>query len=122
MTDTIVRNSVPTAPVADLLFVSDYDSGLEVENLLHPTLNASGHIVVYRPARLRSGTMQLVFPTAAAAWAAVPILSGGYTYTLTADLTQLSMTFVLRPGRLRPRQGITSGRVWLLEIPFQEVA
>jgi len=119
MADSIVRNSSPTVPIANLVFVtSDYDAAVELENILHKQMNGSGFNVTYKPARLRSGTLRLLFGTAAHAWTAVPILTSSYSFTLTADVSQTSMTFVLRPGELRPRP---QGRVWVLEVPFQEV-
>jgi hypothetical protein len=119
MTDTIIRNSVPTAPIASLLFVAEYDSSLRVENVVRPVLNSTGHNVTYRPAQNRAGTLALLFATAAHAWAAVALLRTSYTFTLTADVPELSMTFVVRPGDLRPRQA--GRKVWTVEVPFQDV-
>lgn len=122
MTDSIVRNSSPTVPIANLRFVTGYDGGHRIENVLNPQLNGEGYNVTYRPARLRSGTLRLLFASAAHAWAAVAVLKTSHTFTLTADVSELGMTFVLRPGELKPNPG--SGDVsapWLVEVPFQEV-
>ena len=123
MSDSIVRNSSPTAPIADLVFVSGYAAGLRVENILHRKLNGSGHDVVYKPVRLPAGRLTLHFATSAHAWAAIALLMTPYTFTLTADVAEVSMTFVLQPGDLTPRPAATAGDVddWTVEVPFQEV-
>jgi len=121
MVDTIVRNSTPTVPIANLRFVvQGYDAALPVENIIHPILNAAGHNVTYRPTRNRAGTLGLLFATAAHAWAAIALLRTAYTFTLTADVAELSMTFVLRPGALQPRNE-PSFKVWIVDVPFQDV-
>jgi len=120
MTDSIVRNSSPTVPIAGLQFVHGFDADVEITTLLHEQLHGTGHNAVFRPARKRSGSLPLLFPTAATAWAAIALLSTEYTFTLTADVPELSMTFVLRPGQLRPR--IDPGhKAWSVDVPFQEI-
>lgn len=120
MTDSIVRNSSPSAQIANLLFVHGYDVGLQIENILHEQLHGSGYNVVYRPARKRSGTISLLFASAAHGWAAIALLSTEYNFTLTADVPQLSMTFALRPGDLRPRHD-PGYKAWSVDVPFQEL-
>ena len=121
MTDTVIRNSIPVVPIANLIFVSGYESGQQIENILHPQLNGTGYNITYRPARLRAGTLRLLFATPAQAAAAITVLLAPNTFTLTADVAQVSMTFVLRPGVLRPV--LTEDVVpWMVEVPFQEVA
>lgn len=120
MTDTIVRNSSPTVPIANLLFVHGYDASVGITTVLHEQLHGSGFNAVYRPARKRAGTMSLLFATAADAWAAVALLSTSYSFTLTADVPELSMTFALRPGDLRPIND-PGFKAWSVEVPFQEL-
>ena len=121
MADTIIRNSIPAAPIASLVgVVHGYDAGQKIENILHEQLNGSGYNVTYRPARLRAGKLSLLFATPADAAAAITVLLAPNTFTLTADLTQVSMTFVLAPGTLKPV--LTEDVVpWVVEVPFQEV-
>lgn len=120
MTDSIVRNSSPTVPIANLLFVDrEYESGLRVEHVLHPKLHAAGYNVTYRPTRDRAGRLTLLFPSAADAHAAIALLRTEYTFTLTADVTEASMTFALAPGELRPRP--SAAEQWTVEVPYQEL-
>jgi hypothetical protein len=90
--------------------------------VLHPQLNGSGHTVTYRPSRLRAGTLGLIFASPAHAWAAIALLRTAYTFTLTADVTEASMTFVVAPGQLAPRHAEKGTPVWVVEVPVQEVA
>lgn len=123
MVNTITRNSTPAAPIAGLLMVDGAGYGAEtpVETVLHPQAFGSGHLVVWRPARLRRGTLALMFPTATAAHAAIAMLKTSYSFTLTAALPEASMVFVVRPGVLKPRLGVEGGDEWLVDVPYQEV-
>jgi hypothetical protein len=121
VTDTITRNSLPPVALANLQFVTGYEGAVPIETILHPQFNGSGYLVVWRPARLRTGILKLVFPNSASAWTAAGLLSTAHTYTLAADVSELSMSFVLRPGELKPYAGAPGGKVWLVDVPFQEV-
>lgn len=122
MADTIVRNSSPTVNMANLLQVvaDGYRAGYRVEHILHPQMNGAGHNVTYKPVKLRAGRLALLFPTATAAKTAATMLATPYTFTLTADVTAASMTFVVAPGELEPVpvEGVPE---WLLMVPYQEV-
>lgn len=122
MTDTIVRNSTPGVLITNLLGVTGNDGAHEIETVLNAQMNGSGYNITYRPARLRSGTLTLLFATPAHAWAAVALLKTPYSFTLTADIPQLGMTFVLRPGRLQPALADEGIDAWTVEVPFQEVS
>lgn len=121
MVDTITRNSVPAAPVADLLLVTELEADVEITTVMHGQLHGSGHVITYRPARNRAGTLRLLFPSSAAAWAAVAILSTSHTYTYATTAGGLGMTFAVRPGALRPRAAGDGMPEWLLDVPFQAV-
>jgi hypothetical protein len=120
MTDTITRVTTP-ATLPGLLLVTGYETGRRIENVLHGKLHSADYLVTYRPARLRAGSLLLLFATAADAHAAVTILSSSSAYDLTADEPTLNMRFVLAPGELRPRPAEPGAEPWLLEVPFQEV-
>lgn len=123
MTDVITRLSSPTVVIADLVTVERYEPEHALGNILHPKMNGSGFNVTYKPARLRGGTMVLLFADAAAAHAAAALLVTSYRFTLESDEPEADMTFVVgRPGgsgSLRPRPG--EGLEWLVDVPFQEV-
>lgn len=120
MSDTITRNSLPAVPIVGIELVTGYDVEVEIENILHAQLHGSGYNVTYRPARKRSGTLTLGFATSAAAWAAVDLFKTPYTFTLTADVAETSMTFALRPGQLKPEPEI-GAEPWSVNVPFQEL-
>lgn len=122
MTSSIVRNTAGSPSMANLIsVVFNYSAPRRVENILHPILNSAGYNVTYKPIRLRSGRLRLLFATAAHAATAVTFLSVAGTFTLTASVSQASMTFVLAPGDLdpQPNEGVAA---WVLEVPFQEVS
>jgi hypothetical protein len=121
VSDIITRNSVPPVAIANLLrVVHSYSGGRRVENILHEQLHGSGHVVVHRPTRLRSGRLTLLFASATHASAAVTLLATPHTFTLAADVAALSMTFVLAPGELDP-QPQPQIAAWLVTVPFQEI-
>jgi len=121
MADSIRRNDTSGTPVGNLLLVTNYDAGVQIDTVLHPQLFGSDHVVVYRPARLRRGTMTLVFATAAHAWSAVTLLRTSYSFSYTSDIPALSMVFVVRPGEIKPVQTGAEKLPWTVEVPFQEV-
>lgn len=122
MADTLTRNSTPPVVVANLVAAvqDDYSSTRRVENILHPRLNGAGFNVTYKPPRLRSGTLPLLFATAAQAHAALAVLAAPNTFTLAADLPAASMTFVVANGELEVRPDEDSD-AWVLAVPYQEV-
>ena len=122
MTDAIVRNSSGSPAMANLLgVVFPYTAPREIRNILHPVLNSSDVNVTYKPSKLRAGRLNLLFATAAHAATAVTFLDTPYTFTLTADVSQASMTFALAPGDLDPKPEPGTDK-WLIEVPFQEVS
>lgn len=121
MTDTITRNTTPAAPIVGLVFVIDYEADLEAGTIVHPKLHGAGFNATLRPARDRSGTLELGFATAAAAWAAVTILRAAATFTLDADLDEISMTFVVAGGALRPRRALAGAAEWTVRVPYVEI-
>lgn len=122
MPDTITRNSGPTVPIANLRLVTGRELDRAVEHVLHPELWGEGHVVVFLPVRLPAGSITLVFPTRADAKAAVDLLSTPYSFTWAADDPADSMTFVVRPGALQPREGREGGRAWTVTVPVQVIA
>jgi hypothetical protein len=121
MVDTITRNSSPTVPIADLIgVVHPYDSGYAVENIAHGKLNSSGFNVTYRPTRLRSGRLTLLFETPTQAHTAIGLLGSAYTFTLSAEVAAATMTFFVTRGELKPEHN-DEADVWTVTVPFQEV-
>ena len=121
MVDTITRNSSPPVEIDDLIgVVHPYDVQLVVENIRHKKLNSSGHNVTYRPTRLRSGRIRVLFPTPTAAHVAIGLLGSAYNFTLSADVPAATMTFFVTEGSLIPEHD-PEADVWVVVVPFQEI-
>lgn len=121
MADTITRNSSPTVDIADLLLVEGYDVDVPSRNIVRSQMESADVTIIYRAPEARQGTLTLLFPTAAAAHAAIGVLTSAFTFTLTADETAASMTFAVTEGVLRPELDRETRRYWLVPVPFHEV-
>lgn len=121
MVDTITRNSSPPVDIDGLLgVVHPYDVEYVVENIRHRKLNSSGHNVTYRPTRLRSGRIRVLFETPTDAHVAIGLLGSAYTFTLSADVPSATMSFFVTAGSLVPEHD-PEADVWVVAVPFQEV-
>lgn len=121
MPDVITRNSSPTVNLPGLRLVQgDADAGMQTETVVHKKLNGSGHMVAFRPARDRAGSLRVLFDTAADAWASAVLLRTEYTFALSSVEPEMDMTFVVAGGRIVPRLG-EGGEEWIIDVPFVEV-
>ena len=103
--------------------VDGYDPSIEVRNIVHTILGRPDPDVTFRAAGLRTGTLSLVFAAEADAWAAVAVLRVPQVFTLTdVDVVVVNMSFVVAPGELRPTLDDATRAVWVVSVPFQEVA
>lgn len=103
--------------------VDGYEPSIEVRSIVHTILGRPDPDVTFRPAGLRAGTLPLVFGSRAAAWAAVAVLRVPQVLSLAdEDVPEVNMSFVVAPGELRPRLDSATRAVWIVEVPYQEVA
>lgn len=103
--------------------VDGYEPSIQVRSIVHTILGRSDPDVTFRPSGMRTGTLSLVFAAQSDAWAAVAVLRVPQVLTLTDDdVAVVNMSFVVAPGDLRPTLDDATRTVWVLEVPFQEVA
>jgi len=103
--------------------VDGYEASIEARSIVHRILGRTDPDITARPAGLRSGTLSLVFASRAEAWAAVTVLREPQSLTLTdADVPEVGMSFVVANGALVPRLDDETRSVWILTVPFEEIA
>lgn len=103
------------------LAVAGYSATRGARNVLHDTLDG-GIGVVYQIARRRSGTLALVYDSAADALAAQALLSRACAYQYTTDtIAGLGMRFAVQ-GDVVLEQDDDNSDIWYLDVDFQEVS
>ena len=103
--------------------VDGYEPSIEVRSIVHTILGRPDPDITFRPAGMRTGTLPLVFGSRADAWAAVAVLRVPQVLTLAdVDVPEVGMSFVVAPGELRPVLDSETRAVWIVEVPYQEVA
>ncbi|HWU29823.1 MAG TPA: hypothetical protein VN041_12150 [Microbacterium sp.] len=94
----------------------------EARTLIHPVLGSPDDDVSLRPAGRRSGVLELVFSTSAAAVAAEAVFAIGQVLTITdPDVTAVGMSFVVAGGTVGVELS-ESRRSWIVTVPFKELA
>lgn len=116
MTTTIYQDSDSIAPE----LVHAYEPETDVATTFHETI--SGRVIAtLRPALPRSGTLNLVFYTEEAAWAAEDFHRRLAFFQLDdTDSPHINMTYGVN-GRMRVTLDDDSGAAWILEVPFREI-
>jgi hypothetical protein len=102
--------------------VLGYSSSRESGNLLHKIIGRADVDVSFKPAALRSGTLELLFDTHALALGAeaAHVLPGAFSLT-DSDLPLLNMRYVLAPGSIVLDLDDATRQFWTVKVPFQEV-
>ncbi|MBN9207282.1 MAG: hypothetical protein J0H96_01300 [Microbacterium ginsengisoli] len=116
MASTITTSSTTITPDA----VDGFESQRAAGTLVHPILGSSSPDITLRPARLRSGTLRLVFLSETAAKAAEDALSAAAVFTLTTDRTTLPSTLVITDRITRALDDATRA-AWIVTVGYQEV-
>ena len=119
MTDTIT-GTVSGAIAFDM--ITGYTAKAEDRTVVHGILGSSGSDIVERPAGLRSGQMTLLIEGRSAAFAAFTALTTPQTFTLTADLSELSMDFKRAGGDPEIELDDATRAIWLVRFPWLEIA
>lgn len=103
--------------------VNGFDATRPTRTIVHTILGRADPDITFRPAGLRSGTLQLVFPTGEAAAAAEAALAVPRLFALADDdVPEVAMQFVVADGDITSELDMTTQTVWILGVPFQEVA
>jgi hypothetical protein len=104
-----------------LTVLSPFESRRESRNVVHD-LTGGGIAVSLVTPRPRSGTMELLYPDEAAAYAAEALHTGDTSFTLTeTDRPHLSMTYVVSGG-VAVRLDEDTLELFILAVDYQEVA
>ena len=119
MTTTISNGTTSTTPAVDM----SAQQNRPVRNLVHPLIGSPVPDVTLRDPGARTGSLELVYATDDAARAAESLHRTGGVFTLTDDQQpDRNMTYVLAPGALSVRQELPYQHLWVLTVPYQEVA
>ncbi len=103
--------------------VDGFEASRAVRSIVHTILGRADPDITYRPASLRQGTLTLVFASGADAATAEAALLIPQVFTLTdTDVAQVAMSFIVADGDLVSSLDDSTRVVWLVRVPFQEVA
>lgn len=103
--------------------VDGFEASRPARTIVHTILGRADPDITFRPAGLRNGELALVFGTGAEAAAAEAILAVPQVFGLNDPaVPQVSMSFVVAGGDLTNSLDPQTRRVWILRVPFQEVA
>lgn len=105
--------------------VLSFQSSREAGNIVHPILGRANPDVTFRPAMLRTGTLQLGFYASTAeadSLAAEEAHALGVVFTLAStDRSSIEMSYVVSGGVVRSLVVPSGQGAWTLDIDFQEV-
>lgn len=103
--------------------VNGFASSRQARSIVHTILGRPDPDITFRPAGLRKGELTLVFETGAEAAAAEAVLVVPQVFGLNdPDVPQVSMSFVVADGEIQNALDLETQRVWIVRVPFQEVA
>lgn len=106
-----------------------YESERQSANVAHPVPGRAGSDYTLRPARLRVGTLVLLFADTPEATAEEASLAAELAHAqaqaltlTTAALDSILMTYVLRDGgSLKRRFDTETRKTWTVEVDFEEI-
>jgi hypothetical protein len=117
MANTISNGTTTVTP----LQVLGWESKQATRHIFHEILNKSSHDVTMRVSALRSGTLKLLFATAAQAETARAFHAAANVFTLSSDeVTQVAMTYIV-DGSITVSLDSKSLTYWMVSIDYQEV-
>lgn len=119
MSSTISDGTTTITPAE----VDGYDSARPSRNLVHDIIGTTEPAVTLRGAGLRTGTLSCVMGTdRALATQLEAMLSAPGVFTFaTSDVADLGMSFIVA-GDLHVQLDDDTRSVWIVAVPFQEVA
>lgn len=102
--------------------VDGYGAARTPRTILHPILGRADDDVTFRPASLQKGILSLVFAAEVAARSALSALALPQVLTLADPDISIAMTFVVAEGDLMLELDDETRGVWILSVPFREIA
>lgn len=116
---SIVHSSGVIVPT----IVDGYQARREARTIVHPIINRPNPDVTLRAAGLRTGALRCVFADEAEALSAFGIFSSPQVLALTdPDRASIAMSFVVADGDLDIALDEVTRNVWIVRVPFVEVA
>lgn len=106
------------------LVVNGLSVSREARSIVHTILGSSNPDVTFRSASLRHGTLELIMPSAASAFAAQSALLTLRPFDLIeSDVPQANMRFVVpEGGDITVTLDRVARKSWIVEVPFEEIA
>ena len=115
-----VGSSIITTASTQPVYVLGYETSRASRNVFHDVIGRSDPDVTLMPASLRTGTLELLYTTEAAALEAERMHAVMAVLTLAdIDVPSVGMTYVV-DGTLQRRLDATVG-VWTVSVPYREV-
>jgi hypothetical protein len=103
------------------ILVMGYEAERESGNIVHQIIGRANPDVTLRPARLRTGNLELLFSSEADAMDCVSTLANaGVCAVVSDERATVIMSFVLA-GRLRHALDPETRDNWIVTAPYQEV-
>lgn len=117
MTTTITKGVTVITPVSLL----NYEAVVGSTNVLHRIISVASPSVSLSADTTRTGRIEALFDSKAAAWAAHTALRAPGTFTLAdTDFPETDMTAV-RDGAMTIRLDEVAHKLWILDIGYAEV-
>lgn len=117
MANTISAGATTITPT----LVLGYQGESEATNTIHPLIGSAEPAVTFAVEALRAGTLDLLFSTESAAWAARAFLQTTNKFTFAStDVPAIGMKFV-RTGPMTITLDDETVEVWTLSVGYQEV-
>jgi hypothetical protein len=118
MASTITQGDTTITPA----LVLGYDSSRTSGNIVHWILGRPDPDITLRPARLRNGTLKLLFRTEAAAAACLSLHSGTGVFTLAdPDVSSVGMRYAV-DGSIDISLDPQTLEMWVVSVAYQEIA
>lgn len=118
MATTLSNGSVTLTP----LLVLGYKATQDSKNVIHAVLGKTSPDVTLRKANMRSGTLEILFLTAAEAEAARQLHIAEDVFTLdSSEITQINMQYVVN-GEITTALEDETRNAWVITIDYQEVS
>lgn len=117
MATTITTGSTTITP----LLVTGWQASQESRNIVHTIIGRSSPDVTLKTANMRTGTLEMLFGTAADADEARTLHVEAAVFTLTSsELSQVNMAYVVA-GSISSILEDETRRLWTISVDFQEV-
>jgi len=102
--------------------IDGFESSRRVGNIMHNVLGVEDVDVTYRPAKLRTGTLRMVFASEADALEAELLHANGTEFDIASTERDAIVMSYAVSGDITLTLDDATRDVWVLSVTFQEVA